>query len=415
MTFFSSTTARFLLATLFFTLPWAEKKMVLFGLPLYPPEIITLLALLALVPRFWRARRSFGRSGDRVILWGSALFLGGVTLSFLGNPFSLSGLGLLKTWFYFPAFAALLVFVVARTLLDVRSLFFSWFFSGLGVALTGLLFFFHRGVTYDGRLALPYTSPNFLAFYLAPSILIALSFLVTFRQKNTWWFWERAGLFASLGILLIALFLTHSYGAWLAVFCSATLFLFGKYHHDFSLRRTLLIGAVLVLFLSSFFLLEQNGDKWQALISHSERSSFASRMIIWRAGLAMAVDAPFLGIGVGRFQETYLRYQQDFPPYLEWAVPQPHNLLLALWLETGALGLLGFLLVVGRSVWLLARNFLHSVDTGQKNLTLLTFSLLGLYLLLGLTDTPYFHTDSAFLFWLLLALGGSIVRYQKPS
>ena len=26
-------------------------------------------------------------------------------------------------------------------------------------------------------------------------------------------------------------------------------------------------------------------------------------------------------------------YQKHFPPYLEWAVPQPHNLYLAFWLQ----------------------------------------------------------------------------------
>ena len=389
--------------------------MVFFGLPLYPPEVITLLVLLAMAPRFWRARHFFGRSGDRVILCGIAFFLGGATLSFLSNPFSLSGLGLLKTWFYFPALVALLVFVVVRTLSAVRLLFFSWFLSGLGVALTGLLLYSHGGVTYDGRLALPFASPNFLAMYLAPSILIALYFLVYPWQKNVLRFWERGGLLFALGVLLTALFLTHSYGAWVAVFFSVGLFLFGRHYQGFSWRRTFLIGAALALCFSSLFLLERSGEKWQALISHNERSSFASRAIIWRAGLAMVVDAPLLGIGVGRFQETYLQYQQYFPPYLEWAVPQPHNLLLALWLETGALGLVGFLFVVGRSVWFLARNFFLPTDKEQGNLALLVFSLLCLYLLFGLTDTPYFHTDSAFLCWLLLALGGSVVRYQKPS
>ena len=54
---------------------------------------------------------------------------------------------------------------------------------------------------------------------------------------------------------------------------------------------------------------------------------------------------PLFGIGPGNFQNKYLEYQKYFPPYLEWSAPQPHNIFLAFWLESGLLGLAGFVII----------------------------------------------------------------------
>ncbi|OGI21597.1 MAG: hypothetical protein A3J06_01000 [Candidatus Moranbacteria bacterium RIFCSPLOWO2_02_FULL_48_19] len=110
------------------------------------------------------------------------------------------------------------------------------------------------------------------------------------------------------------------------------------------------------------------------------------------------------GIGLGRFQEVYLEYQKYFPPYLEWAVPQPHNLYLAVWLQTGLLGLIGFILLVSRAIILLIKN--------KSRESALLLGLLTLYLIYGLFDTPFFKTDLAFSFWLVIAL---IMTLPKPE
>ena len=109
------------------------------------------------------------------------------------------------------------------------------------------------------------------------------------------------------------------------------------------------------------------------------------------------------GIGLGRFQAVYLEYQKYFPPYLEWAVPQPHNLYLAVWLQTGLMGLIGFIILVARSIFILIKN--------KNREAVLLLGILTLYLVCGLFDTPFFKTDLAFSFWLAIVL---ILTISKP-
>ncbi|MDP3962279.1 MAG: O-antigen ligase family protein, partial [bacterium] len=151
-------------------------------------------------------------------------------------------------------------------------------------------------------------------------------------------------------------------------------------------------------------LFESGSEKWQALTQLENRSSFASRMMIWQSAGKMIADNPIFGIGLGRFQEVYLEYQKYFPPYLEWAVPQPHNLYFAVWLQTGLMGLIGFTLLIAWVIFLLVKN--------KSRESALLLGLLTLYLLYGLFDTPFFKTDLAFAFWLVIAF---ILTLPKPE
>ena len=144
-------------------------------------------------------------------------------------------------------------------------------------------------------------------------------------------------------------------------------------------------------------------QKFQTFLD-SPRSSLESRLMIWQSAWTIIKDHSLIGIGPGMFQKYYLDYQAKFPPYLEWAVPQPHNIFLAFWLQTGLLGLIGF-------IWLLFR-FFESVtpnrsDTPQKiskKLSLVLMAAMIYILIHGLVDTPYWKNDLSIIFWLLIAL-----------
>jgi O-antigen ligase len=81
---------------------------------------------------------------------------------------------------------------------------------------------------------------------------------------------------------------------------------------------------------------------------------------------------------------------------LEWAVPQPHNIFLAFWLQAGLLGFAGFLMLL-----FFIFNALFRILQDKKNATLAA-PLLGFFLyvvLHGLIDTTFWKNDLAFLFW----------------
>lgn len=142
--------------------------------------------------------------------------------------------------------------------------------------------------------------------------------------------------------------------------------------------------------------------------------------MIWQAALKIGQDHWLLGIGPGLFQKYYLDYQKYFPvPYLEWAVPQPQNLFLAWWLQTGLLGLMGFLwLLVNFFRWALAAwrqkkpSFfpLSGTSEGRQPLALVLMAVMIYILAHGLVDTTYWKNDLALIFWVVMALSCVVSR-----
>jgi putative inorganic carbon (HCO3(-)) transporter len=124
----------------------------------------------------------------------------------------------------------------------------------------------------------------------------------------------------------------------------------------------------------------------------------------------MIKSNPFFGIGPGNFQNKYLEYQKYFPPYLEWAVPQPHNLFLAFWLEAGVIGLIGF-------IWLLVLFFRDNKKAIENNRLYgtLYLAIILYFLFHGLIDTTYWRNDMAILFWMVVAINVHLARNQKAS
>ena len=195
-------------------------------------------------------------------------------------------------------------------------------------------------------------------------------------------------------IILLTLFYTYSYAAWIAVFLSATLtalFYLQK-------KKFFLLSLGLTVLFSFAALSQLNSQKFSSLIHFSQRSSLSSRIMIWKATEKMLLQNPILGIGPGNFQVKYLSLQAYFPPYLEWAVPQPHNVFLAFWLQSGLIGLVGFLLLLSFIFYqLLKKNQLKKISP-----ELLLFSFFLYIILHGLVDTPFWKNDLSFLFWVYL-------------
>lgn len=383
----------------FFMLPFARLKLTVMGIPIYALEIPIFLAgftlLAAAIKK--RALPSIPLFSDTFLLTGIALFFFSTILSFIVHPFSSTGLGLIKSWFIFPIVGAAL-WSVARW--DATRLLTAWFVSISGIALSALAYLSSGALTFDGRLEAWYSSPNFLAIALAPGILIGTHLLISLLAEEK----KRLSLIAaaslSLPVIAIALFFTRSYGAWIAIAIALGAYLLSV---SMTKKQTVAVFVIILSAIAVFAFSEYGSEKWQSLASLDERSSLSSRIMIWRSAATMIADHPVSGIGIGRFQEEYLAYQQYFPPYLEWAVPEPHNLFLALWLNTGLIGLAGFVLIIVRFAWRLFR--IGHLGEKEKMSRSLILCLMLLFLGYGFLDTPYFGNDLSFVFWMLIASG----------
>jgi O-antigen ligase len=370
-------------------------KLDFFGVPTNALEV--LMALVVAWAFF--LKRSFGKFLKLRFRMALGLTLAGLAASTLVNKSYLVGAGIVKGWFLLPFLFALAA--KSAVLAEKKeNIFLAYYFSALAAAAISLAYYFFGAVTFDGRLQTFFNSPNYLAMFLAPAIIIGTVQLG--REKE-----NKKILAASLGITGAAFYLTYSYAAWAAVVASLVITgltkLFSvknslpkiglcKKLADFAkVKKTFLLVGLAILLAVIF--LQADNEKFKDAINLKERSSLSSRMMIWRSAGAIIQDNWLWGIGSGNFQNKYLEYQKHFPPYLEWAVPHPHNLFLALWLSGGLSALLGFIALV--VLWL------REIFRQEKNaLWLASLGIMLYFLLHGLLDTTYFKNDLAAIFWL---------------
>jgi len=411
-----------------FLLPFYLLKIKIFFIPTNVLEI--LIGLLFLL---WLAKKKYkdiGLSDIREFSLPALLILNGAILSTLFSQNLAVSAGILKSWFVIPLIFALIISQEIKSGQQVKKIFRWLTISGGLVALIGILYFLDGKVTFDGRLSAFFLSPNHLAMYLAPGFLAGLVLFDSGVKK------EKLIFFAIVVALGLALYLTFSYAAWAAIIISTLFWLFIRIKNK--KKVAIIYGLLFLTLVGILFVSQLKSEKLESFL-HSARSSWQSRLMIWRSAWAIAKDHPLFGSGPGMFQDYYLKYQSRFAvPYLEWAVPQPHNLWLAFWLQTGLLGLIGFLWLIilfFRKIKQAAVTFsccgTHRPSASSnsprcENATaacfclehrlLMTLAALMIYSLLhGLIDTTYFKNDLAVVFWLIIALVVSLRSVRKTQ
>jgi len=324
------------------------------------------------------------------------LILAGILIATIFSSDVKTSAGILKSWFIEPIIFGIVLIDAVGTKKQVGKLMHAILFSGTLAATISLGYLPTSQLTFDGRLRAFFLSPNQLAMYLAPSILICLGFLLQNKNKR----WRHAAAWCALP-LAISFYFTFSYAAWFGVLVALAImfFVFAKWQGDKTKKALLACLLLLAILIALFGYLQWRSPKLSDLL-YSSRSSFQSRLMIWRSALEILKAHWFLGVGPGLFQKYYLEFQKYFPPYLEWAVPQPHNLFLAFWLQTGLIGLAGFVLLLIN----LFRKTLKSLFKTKQPLLLILAAVVIYILVHGLADTTYWKNDLALIFWAVISL-----------
>ncbi|MEA1936632.1 MAG: O-antigen ligase family protein, partial [Patescibacteria group bacterium] len=456
--------------TIIFSMPLYLLRFSVFGIPTTVLEIMIYILFLAWIlnatkkNNFYLAlAESFNgfsrfRKNNPILLFGIILLFLGLALSTLHSSDLRTSLGICKGWFV----DSFLFFVVFRSVIkeekQIKLSLASWVFSGVAVALISIFYLLSNNLSFDGRLSAFYLSPNYLAMYISPVFLIALFFLLNSlsfprRRESTVTISDNLRIVLNikkisniqyqilsvviLTIILIPLYFTYSYGAFLGIFAGVVWLLYKTYICRFNntnnntfrknkkpylsfLRRResiattnnkLCIGCKtkkqlnskiqpflkILAFATIIIFVSITAAKFSQIINSENRSSFHSRLMIWNASLEMIKDNPIFGIGPGTFQSVYLSYADKFDePYLEWAVTQPHNTFLAFYLQTGLIGFIGFILIL---VWFFYRR------RGGSRLAPTVATVLIIYILIhGLADTMYWKNDLSLMFWLVIGL-----------
>lgn len=301
-----------------------------------------------------------------------------------------ASLGAVKAWLLDPLLFGLVMLSVIRAIQQRKILLSAVALSGTVVALAGLAqLVWWRDTFQDGRLS-SFFHPvaNYAAMYLGPILILTIGGLLWKHLHRGWW--------VAVGVMVVALILAVSFGGYLAV--GAGLFIYWWRWPNRRTKGLAMMSAAAVLLLGIVILAKT--PYLTEKFNTSDRSSSLVRTQIWRTSWQMIVEHPVVGIGPNAYESVY---RETIPklywPPLEWLVSQPHQLYLALWLETGLLGLMAFIAILYvwmRRIWSPARS-----DDG---VALAAFAAMIAILVHGLVDTPYFKNDLSLIFVLVFLL-----------
>lgn len=322
----------------------------------------------------------------------------------------------LRTIIVEPALVYWLIVSQARTRRDLAILALALVAAGVAIALVGGWQYVtdERIITAEEglrRIRGFYGSPNNLGLFLGR----ALPFGVALA-----WFWERGRRWFILAaaIMAIALVLTFSLGAWIAV--GASLLLVAALRGRTAFRAALAASGVGFLALVVAALRIPRIGSHFDLASLSDGSTSVIRLNVWESALRMIADHPIRGVGLDNF---LYYYQHGYMLPTAWREPDlshPHNLVFDFWLSLGLPGLVLLGALLARFVELVAARWATS-DRFERGLYAGAAGALADTVVHGLVDNSFFLPDLAVLFWLgfgivsLLSGSGGMVRTDEVT
>jgi O-antigen ligase len=200
--------------------------------------------------------------------------------------------------------------------------------------------------------------PNPFAGYLNFALLLALAFLLLGRRLQ-----ERCLAGAAAVIIAFAAILADSRGAELGLAIAVILLVIVALHRERVAVLTLLIGTPLLVIAWFGHIIPSHIREsllQQVTLGPVDAANFSvqERLAHWVAGLRMFRAHPILGVGAGNYSAAYAHYQVS-PDWFE-ALGHAHNYYINAAAETGILGLLAILALVGISLfigWRAAHSF----------------------------------------------------------
>ncbi len=237
---------------------------------------------------------------------------------------------------------------------------------------------------------------NALGVFLATVIFITWGIASSAKGKQRW-FWYGALLLQS-----IALVVTFSRSAWLAVVIGVTAITIWKFRYALKNQRVLLniVGSSFVAFALIgvvFIRIPKVAEHFATILSPQEVSEVKWRQNIWSYALDEVKQHPFLGTGRTMIPSDEAKIVGSAESY------SSHNMLIDIMYQRG---LIAFLIYI--SFWFLffVRGFKllnrkNRVQDGENmGLSLLTAG--GAFLVCGVGTASMIYYNLALLFWSLL-------------
>ncbi|MFC1576301.1 O-antigen ligase family protein [Candidatus Omnitrophota bacterium] len=291
-------------------------------------------------------------------------------------------------------------FLIALIAISQRLFYFTDMISYISAnkpLFTKTEFFYIMDIARRARSVGVFHTPNLLASYL---IMVNMAVLgLIFAAK------KRIEIILLLGLLIVnltALWLTRSFAGFAAfafgIFVFTVLMLI-KGKGSFKRAKFLLIALIAcicilftALFISRFFYADD---------AHKLSIALEGRLAFWKASLFAIADKPFAFAGLGNFEFIYRAYA----PPISAETTMAHNLLLQLWIETGAYGLLAFAFFASMLILRTLKNILNS-QTPPMLLAIRIGILSGViaFLIHNMACFSFFVPETAVVWWVMCGL-----------
>lgn len=235
------------------------------------------------------------------------------------------------------------------------------------------------------RVTAWYGFPNAVGLFLSPLISLSLFLVATTWKKRSEYFGKIILVFNLLFLLTSPLALLYAKGSGPIIGAAAGIGILFLYHKK--LRLPAITFGLLSLCI--LFFAPQFKSFKQELLANDYSGSL--RRDIWSETLSLLKDHPIRGAGMASYDERIVPYRHNHKIEV---FHHPHNIFLTIWINTGIIGLIGFVLIL-----------LASFQTAFKTKTQETkyfLSSLVVILIMGLVDSPYIKNDLAILFWVIV-------------
>jgi O-antigen ligase len=442
--------ARLDLALLFtiFALPAYLIRFQVYGIPLTLLEAMILISFIVwLFKNFLpsvknliknhKTRIPYPYGVEIILLLIIALVAAGV------SGFSNGSLGIFKAYFFEPAILFILILNVFKTRRDSLKIFAALLLSATLISviaiyqkITGQFIFNSFWANAETRRVVSlYGYPNAVGLYLAPLIMIFLGWLF-YLPKRTLLVdaLKKIGIIITIILSFSAIYFAHSRGALIGLGAALIFFILlseQKRRKGILIILGLTVLLILALPTSRNFLQEEL--KFKDLSSEIRRQQ-------WKETIIMLNDGRLIGgAGLDNYQVAVKPYHQeglfynsdnlsDFSNQLlasstlrqkYWQPVEiymyPHNIFLNFWSELGLFGLLLFIWIIIKYLYISLKLIIIYSRENKAERYLMTglFCAMIAIVIHGLVDVPYFKNDLAAMFFIYLALIGSFNLQEK--
>jgi putative inorganic carbon (HCO3(-)) transporter len=252
------------------------------------------------------------------------------------------------------------------------------------------------------RFGFPLDHPNTAGYLFSMSIPLAMGLVIGERGGLRWLS------VASCAAQLLGLILTYSRGAWLG--CGAAmLFLL------VTSKRWKALLCILAVPLLLFIFVEPLRSRVLTLTRPEVDVALRARMEVIGDAIRLGLEHPITGTGYGRgrLKEALRSGYQEFASGTK-PIWHAHNVYVELFADTGAVGLMAFLWLLGRTRLEIARRARRGQDADRIVVLGVEAAWIAAAVT-GLGDVPFYHHETRIFFFTLLALAFACAKVMKLS